>query len=293
MGAGQELNRDGQRRPRREYAVVGSPIAHSMSPVMHRAAYAVLGVEDAAYDRAEIHEGELEAFLAGPGRHLLGLSVTMPLKREAYELAVDADDVSRGLGIANTLIRRPDGRWRAENHDVDGIVRSLHDHGVDRLGRAAILGSGATALSAVAALTDLGAREIVLTARSLERLDPVVAAAEARGARGVVIDWDHRLDALAEEVVVSALATEGAEDLATEVRATPSARAPRVMLDVLYDPWPAPLAAAVQERGSEVASGLRMLAHQAARQVESMLGVPSAPAELMLAEARAHIAARS
>lgn len=291
MGAEQGL-RAGARRPQREFIVVGTPIAHSMSPVMHRAAYEALGIDDAVYGRAEVHEGELEAFLAGPGSGLQGLSVTMPLKREAFELAVDADDVSHGLGISNTLIRRPDGSWRAENHDVDGIARSLHDHGVDRIDRAAIIGSGATALSAVAALTGMGAREIVLTARSTERLEPVVAAAEVRGARCTVSDWTDRLTALAEDVVVSALAIEGADDLAAEVRATPAAPVPRVMLDVLYDPWPAPLAAAVQERGTEVASGLRMLAHQAARQVESMLGVPSAPAELMLAAARAHLAAR-
>ncbi len=291
MGAEQGL-RAGARRPQREFIVVGTPIAHSMSPVMHRAAYEALGIDDAVYGRAEVREGELEAFLAGPGSDLQGLSVTMPLKREAFELAVEADDVSHGLGISNTLIRRPDGSWRAENHDVDGIARSLHDHGVDRIDRAAIIGSGATALSAVAALTGMGAREIVLTARSTERLEPVVAAAEVRGARCTVIDWIDRLTALAEDVVVSALAIEGADDLAAEVRSTPAAPVPRVMLDVLYDPWPAPLAAAVQERGTEVASGLRMLAHQAARQVESMLGVSSAPAELMLAAARAHLAAR-
>lgn len=276
------------------FAVVGSPIGHSLSPVLHRAAYRALGVTSAAYTAHEVPEGSLASFLeSDEGRALDGLSVTMPLKREAFALAQVRDAVTVELGVSNTLVRAPDGTWRAENHDVHGIAQSLRDHGLRGHGeadhdadadplRGAVIGSGATALSATAALLDLGVRHLLLTARTPAKLAPLSALATARGATVAIVPWDEAATALAAPVAVSALAVAGAEALADSLRVAGTSVVPRTFLDVLYHPWPAPLAALLAQRGSDVASGLEMLVHQAARQVSSMLGVRDVPTVPMI-----------
>ncbi|GAA1487712.1 shikimate dehydrogenase [Brachybacterium sacelli] len=275
------------------FAVVGSPVAHSLSPVLHRTAYAELGIDHAAYDRFDVPAGELAGFLAaGPGRELAGLSVTMPGKPEAFALAAETDETSRALGIANTLIRRTDGRWRAENHDVHGIVASLRDHGAHRPVTGGVLGSGATAASAVAALLELGTEEIVLSARSPHKLAPLEELSSRAGVRTRRVPWESSRELLTADVLISALAAEGAQALAADWGTVTDRSVPSQFLDVLYDPWPAPLAALVAARGGEVADGLEMLAHQAGQQVRSMLGVPSAPVREMLAAARSELAGR-
>lgn len=279
-------------RPGR-FAVVGCPIGHSLSPVLHRAAYAALELEGPRYGAHEVAAGELAAFLASEaGRRLDGLSVTMPGKPEAFALAAEHDAVSARLRISNTLVRRADGSWRAENHDVHGIVASCADHGVERIGRGGVLGSGATALSAVDALLEMGAREILLTARSPEKLAPLRAHAEAGGARVRTVDWSCSEQVLAGEAVISAIAAAGSPAVRQAWERVEDLPLPAVLLDVLYDPWPSPLTGLVSAQGGEVASGLEMLVHQAARQVESMLRVPEAPLAAMRQAALAEIARR-
>jgi len=273
----------------RRFAVVGSPIAHSLSPVLHRTAYASLGVQDAEYGRYDVPAGSLEDFLSrGPGRELDGLSVTMPGKPEAFALAVEADATSRALGVANTLLRRADGQWRAENHDVHGIAAALRDHGAAAPRSGAVLGSGATALSAVAALIELGVERLLLSARSPEKLAPMERFARERAIEVRRIPWEHHHQVLSADAVVSALAVDGARAVAEAWRTIPSdaLELPGALLDVLYDPWPAPLAAVITERGGEVADGLEMLTHQADMQLRSMLGISAAPLAQMLAAAR-------
>ena len=271
----------------RRFAVVGSPVGHSLSPVLHRTAYAALDVTDAEYARHEVPAGALGSFLAdGPGRKLAGLSVTMPCKPEAFALAAEVDDTSRMLGISNTLLRREDGTWRAENHDVHGIVATLRDHGAEAPRTGGVLGSGATALSAVAALLELGASMILLSARSAEKLVPLEELAARQGARTRRIPWEDQHEVLAADAVVSALAVEGARSVAARWAGRAEIPLPGVLLDVLYDPWPAPLAAVVADAGGAVADGLEMLAHQADMQLRSMLGIAEAPVPLMLAAAR-------
>jgi shikimate dehydrogenase len=280
----------------RRFAVIGSPVEHSLSPVLHGAAYRALGVADARYERHEVAAGRLEDFLArGTGRELQGLSVTMPCKPEAFALADEHDAVSRQLGVANTLLRREGGGWRAENHDVHGIAASLRDHGADEITTGAVLGSGATALSALAALLSLGARTVLLSARSPEKLEPLSELAAGAGAETLVIPWDRHHETLGADAVVSALAVAGARDVAARWSARGEGSLPRpgVLLDVLYDPWPAPVAAVVQRAGGEVADGLEMLAHQADMQVRSMLRVPSAPVAVMLGAARSELSRRA
>ncbi|GAA4527138.1 shikimate dehydrogenase [Brachybacterium paraconglomeratum] len=276
----------------RRFAVVGSPVEHSLSPILHLTAYEALGMTDAVYERHQVRSGELAAFLRdGPGRGLQGLSVTMPGKPEAYALGTEADETSRQLGISNTLLRTGQG-WRAENHDVHGIVAALRDHGADRPLTGAVLGSGATALSALAALAELGVHRVLLSARSPQKLAPLEELAASRGMSTQQVPWAEHHEVLTAEVVVSALAIDGAQAVAEQWRARPGLAVPEVLLDVLYDPWPAPIAEVIQRAGGEVADGLEMLAHQADMQVRSMLGVPAAPVSEMLAAARTELARR-
>lgn len=289
------MSTDVTRRPRHatRLAVIGSPITHSLSPVLHRTAHRLLGFDDVTYERFEVPAGRLAEFLdSAPGRELDGASVTMPGKPEAFTLAAEADETSAQLRIANTLIRRPDGAWRAENHDVHGITASLRDHGADAPATGAVLGSGATALSGVAALVALGCRRILLTARSPHKLTELQALAAAADVSVQVVPWEDSHRVLEAEVIISALAQEGARAVASTWAARAELPRGGVFLDVLYDPWPAPLAAVVADGGGEVADGLEMLAHQADQQVRSMLSVSSAPVARMLAAARESLSAR-
>ncbi len=111
-----------------ECAVVGSPIAHSRSPVLHRAAYAALGLTDWSYKRVELHAGELRSWLAGLGDNWRGVSVTMPLKQEAVTGADTASDLAADLRAANTLIRGVGG-WHADNTDVAGLSGAIRELG--------------------------------------------------------------------------------------------------------------------------------------------------------------------
>lgn len=297
MGCGEEglseLREEGGLR----FAVIGSPVEHSLSPVMHRTAYRLLGLGGSAgapvYDRCEVPAGELARFLReGPGRDLAGASVTMPGKPEAFALAAETDRTSQDLGISNTLVRRADGSWRAENHDVHGIVAALRDHGAIAPARGGVLGSGATALSAAAALLELGAGEILVSARSPHKLQALEDLAARGGATVRRIPWSASHRVLEADVVISALAIDGARAVARTWTDLSHLAVPEQFLDVLYDPWPAPLAAIVAEQGGVVVDGLEMLAHQADMQIRSMLGVQAAPVPEMLAAARAELAAR-
>ncbi|MGP5694513.1 shikimate dehydrogenase [Brachybacterium alimentarium] len=281
----------------RRFAVLGSPVEHSLSPVLHRTAYRELGLagpDGPAYERHDVPAGCLAEFLTeGGGRSLTGASVTMPGKPEAFALATEVDDTSRMLGISNTLVRRPDGSWRAENHDVHGIVAALRDHGATAAITGGVLGSGATALSAVAALLDLGVTDIRLSARGPHKLEPLQALAARSGATVLQVPWEASHELLEAQIVISALAVAGARAVAGTWGGRSELAVPEQFLDVLYDPWPAPLMEVVMERGGEVVDGLEMLTHQADMQIRSMLGVPAAPVAEMLAAARGELATRA
>jgi shikimate dehydrogenase len=271
----------------RRFAVIGSPIAHSLSPLLHRTAYAALGVR---YDRFEVGAGGLAAFLASAeGSVLQGLSVTMPGKPEAFALATERDETATALEVANTLIRRADGCWRAENHDVYGITAAFADHGVDAARAVGVLGSGATATSALAASARLGAERVLLSARSPEKLRQVLELSARLGVSTVVVPWKDNARVLEADACVSALALDGARAVARTWQQRGVEASGTVLLDALYDPWPTPIAQVAQAAGAEVISGLEMLVHQADIQLRSMLGVQRAPVELMLDAARAAV----
>lgn len=279
---------------RRRAAVLGSPIAHSLSPALHTAAYRALGLTGWRYDAHEVTAAGLPGFVAGLDREWAGLSLTMPLKEVAFEVAAECSPLAVEVGAVNTLVRRADGAWAAHNTDVYGVRQALRGAGLDTAARAVVLGSGATARSVVAALADLGVAEVAFAVRAQARPE-TLAQARARGMGVEVCPLDAVAAALrGADVVVSTLPRDGgsqaAAALAAAVDEVPTGRPPLV-LDVVYAGWPTPLAQAFGERGSRVVSGLEMLLHQAAEQVRLMTGLEP-PVAVMRAAGEAAMASR-
>ncbi|QSR31548.1 shikimate dehydrogenase [Nocardioides sp. S5] len=271
----------------RRCGVLGDPIAHSLSPVLHRAAYAELGL-DWSYDAHRVPSGGLESFLAGLDDTWRGLSLTMPLKREALPLVDRLTDRARTAGAVNTLLLDPGGERVGDNTDLPGAAAAVRERTSAPLGSAVVLGGGATAASVGLALADLGVRTINLLVRDVPRAGDTVEVLRRHSA-----DVDVRtgvLDAsgvLAADIVVSTIpAAAQVPDLLRRVAGVP------VVFEALYDPWPTPLAAAALASGRVLVGGLDLLVHQAALQHELFTGV-SAPLDVMRAAGRAALEARS
>ncbi|QNO36396.1 shikimate dehydrogenase [Protaetiibacter sp. SSC-01] len=242
---------------RTRLAVLGSPIGHSRSPQLHRAAYAVLGL-DWEYDRVEVDDAGLEGFLAGLAPEWRGLSLTMPLKRRVAELVPEVDDVARRTRQGNTILLDHGRPVKAFNTDVHGIVAALADAGVASARRATVLGGGATAESAVLALESLGA-EVTVAVRDVAK---VVGSGTFASSRVVALGPETDA-ALAESDAAVSTIPPGAEFTV----ALPALRGSQTLLDVAYAPWPTPLAAAWTDAGGTVVHGLEMLLHQAVHQI--------------------------
>lgn len=256
--------------PRPLFGVIGSPIAHSKSPVLHRAAYTAIGF-DADYDLTEVAEGGLDAFLRSSPPRRRGVSVTMPLKREAW-LAADVRDRAAELtGAVNTLVGLDGDRRTGANTDVAGIVGAVRGAGERDVRHVLVIGAGATAMSAVVAAADLGAASLTFAARSPERASDAAGLARSLGLATTVVPLDAMAGVPA-DVVVSTLP--GGTDLPVLPRA---ALAPgSLVLDVAYSPWPSLLAREGLAVGATVVHGLSMLVHQAARQVRLFAGLDDA-----------------
>ncbi|HEX5400769.1 MAG TPA: shikimate dehydrogenase [Pseudonocardiaceae bacterium] len=259
----------------RRAAVVGSPVAHSLSPVLHSAAYAALGLADWTFDRIEADADGLPPLVAGLGAEWAGLAVTMPGKRAAIALAAERTDRAVAVGAANTLVPLGGGAWRADCTDVAGVTGALTAAGGYRPAPGAtglVLGAGGTAAAALVGLAELDVRDVVIVVREPARAAETVATAHRIGLRVDVRRWSHAdLRALAgkAEVVVSTVPAVAADRHADELAEAPC------LLDVIYHPWPTPLAEAVSRRGGRLATGLDMLLHQAFSQVEQFTGRPA------------------
>jgi shikimate dehydrogenase len=258
----------------RRAAVLGMPVEHSLSPVLHHAAYAALGLSGWHYGRHAVDEAGLAGFVRGLGPEWAGLSLTMPLKRVALDVADDVDPDAAAIGAANTLVRR-DGRWLAANTDVAGIVDTLREAGVARVGRAVVLGAGGTAQAALAALRRLGETAPTVLVRDPARAGALRATATRLGLRPRIVGGLPDVAPPPADVVISTLPA-GAAD-AVAARAFDPAT---VVLDVIYAPWPTALAGAAQAAGCRVAGGLEVLLHQAVEQVELMTGLPGPTAAM-------------
>jgi shikimate dehydrogenase len=257
----------------RRAGVLGSPIAHSLSPALHRAAYSALRL-DWAYDAYEVDEAGLPAFFAELDERWAGLSLTMPLKSAVIPFLDMVDEVAGLITSVNTVLPGKGG-WRGTNTDVFGIVRSLTCRGVSAPRQATVLGAGATARSAIAALAELSVREVMIVARRPEAADELLRLAGQFGLTGRSESFEPNADLLGSDVVISTLPGSAAGPWAAC-----AIDAPGMLLDASYHPWPTPLAAAWPS--DRVASGRDMLLWQAVRQVELMTG-QSAPVEAMAA----------
>lgn len=264
----------------RKAAVLGSPIAHSKSPLLHLAAYAALGLSDWTYERIECTGEQLPALVDSLGPEWVGLSVTMPGKIAALDYATERTPRAVTIGSANTLVRI-DGGWRADCTDVDGVTGALIAGGVGDLSgtSAVVVGAGGTARPALVALAELGVRTVTVVARDPGRASGAIECGSAVGLGIDLVSFDDaRLGGICAEssVLVSTVPAEAAAPFAQQL-----GRA-RFVLDAIYNPWPTPLASAVEAAGGTVIGGLEMLLNQAFGQVEQFTGKP-APREAMAA----------
>lgn len=271
-------------------AVLGSPIAHSLSPALHNAAYAALGLHGWTYGRHEVDEAALPGFLAGldvAGEGWAGLSLTMPLKRAVIPLLDEVSEAALAVEAVNTVVFTADGRRTGDNTDIPGLVAALAERGIEKVEAAAVLGAGATASSALAALSRICTGEVTAYVRSPERAAQMHALGDRLGVAVRTASWERAAEALASPLTVSTT-TAGANDhLAQAVPDRPGA-----YFDVLYHPWPTPLAEACAARGAAVLGGLDLLVHQAALQCEQFTGVRPAPLAAMRAAGEAALGLR-
>jgi shikimate dehydrogenase len=259
------------------------PVAHSLSPVLHRAAYAALGLEAWRYDAIECDDSALPGFVAGLGPEWAGLSVTMPGKRAALAVASSATETATAVGAANTLVQVSPGRWRADCTDVDGVIGALRAAGFEPRpvngchagARGVVLGAGGTACAALVALHRLGLTSVDVVVRSPSRAAAALDCAARVGITVRVAGWPDLAAVCGTADVVVSTVPAGVADPFVEA----ISRCEHV-LDAVYHPWPTPLAQAVADRGGRLASGLDMLLHQAFGQVEQFTGKP-APTQAM------------
>ena len=267
-------------------AVLGSPIGHSLSPVLHRAAYAELGL-DWSYDAVEMTGAGLAGFLAGLDGAWRGLSLTMPLKRAVVPLLDELAPEVVLAGAANTVLLG-EGRRTGHNTDIPGAVGALRERHADALRSATVLGGGATAASVLLAAAELGCTRAALVvrepARAAETLEVV-----ARHPSAPSVEVFRLGDPVpSAELLVSTVPAAAQDDWALGLVGRTSA-----VFEVVYDPWPTPLAAAALEAGLPLVGGLDLLLHQAVLQVELMTGAPQAPLEAMRKAGEQALAARA
>ncbi|MFC4017937.1 shikimate dehydrogenase [Micromonospora sp. GCM10011542] len=266
-------------------AVLGKPIAHSLSPVIHNAGYAAAGLTGWSYTRIECAASELPGLVAGLGPEWAGLSVTMPGKEAALAVAAEVSPVAAAVGAANTLVRRPDGSWYADNTDVSGMVEVLTGAGVRPGATVTVFGAGGTARAALAAAARLASGPVTVVARRADAVDELRPVADALDLALTGADWSDAARHAGADVVLSTVPRGVADPLAGAVAWRPGT----VLFDALYDPWPTPLAASAEAAGCRIVSGLDLLLAQAVGQFEQFTGVaaPRAAMAAALAAARA------
>jgi shikimate dehydrogenase len=244
-------------------AVLGHPIQHSRSPLLHSSAYRVLNLPW-DYEAVDVTDAALPSFVAALGSSWRGLSLTMPLKRAVVPLLDESDELVALIGVANTVLFRPGAdraALRGFNTDVGGVMDALGAAGAD-LRDAHILGSGATATSVLVALARLGAASVTISARSPQNARHLSSLAQQLGVDLVIVPLGTP-PAAQPSLVVSTVPGGAQLDFPVPAALAPDA----VLLDVSYDPWPTPLAVQWSHAGGTILSGLEMLMWQALRQV--------------------------
>jgi len=261
-------------------AVLGSPIAHSLSPLLHRSGYASRGLDEWSYQRFELTAAQLPGFLAGLDDDWRGFSLTMPLKQACLEVADEVTPLAARAGAGNTLIRTETG-WRADNTDIPGLVAALRPVWQGWTS-AAILGAGATARSAILALEELGVTSVTVYARRPEQADDLICWAAAVAPELRLTSADLGSWATGGEQAVLSTLPAGAID---GVGVVPG---PGLVFDAVYAGWPTPLARAAEAAGRTVVGGAELLLAQALLQFEQFTGVQP-DADLLRADLAAAI----
>ncbi len=241
--------------------VWGQPVAHSLSPTLHNAAYGALGL-DAHYDRREVSQDDLWGALQLVDDSYLGVSLTMPLKEAILSLVPDHRGLVDVLGAANTVVATSQGFY-LENTDPLGVIGALTDAQITDVRHTLVLGAGATARSVLSALSTLGGKEVTIAARDESRASGTLTLARDLGLHVNFLPLEDIVDVKKVSLVASTLPT--------GIDASPAIPHELVshaaLCDVTYHPWPTPLAALWSSSTRPVASGLSMLTHQALIQV--------------------------
>lgn len=240
--------------------MLGSPIAHSLSPTLHRTAYDILGL-DWSYEAVDVTGETLADFVQSRDSTWRGLSLTMPLKWDVMPLLDSVSPLAQQTGSANTLLFAH-GKKSGFNTDVYGITEAFRRHGRSRLDTVLILGGGATAASALVAAASLSTSRVFVGVRSVERATHLVAMGEAQGVEVQVRDLDELIEI---DEVIDAVISTLPNGTSLELGLDPDTIRTAVLFDVAYSPWPTALVSAWQ--GDDVISGLEMLVLQALAQV--------------------------
>ena len=258
----------------KKFAVLGSPISHSKSPAIHAAAYRVLG-EEWTYSSVEVPKGGLKRFIETDGDDFSGFSVTMPLKEDAFQLAAQRDSISELTGSANTLVRQAD-QWSAYNTDVFGITQAISRAYSNIPEKSLIIGSGATATSALVAISILSpASEVGIFARNKVARAELASFGKTLGLR-VKTARSVRKAMQQSDLTISTLPGGAIDDVAAKLRSKKRFMPGGLLLDVAYHPWPSQLANLWSEHNQRVVSGLDMLIWQAVAQIRIFrLGDPT------------------
>lgn len=261
-------------------AVLGYPISHSLSPVLHTKAFELLGIAG-SYEAIEVESGGLSEFLKTRGQSFDYLSLTMPLKEEALviadDLVIEIDDLALRIQSVNTLVRKGSG-WSATSTDGSGFIKALASAGYDNFNSVLILGAGGTARAIAGALDEI-AEDVVIMGRSVRRNAGIAAC--FTNVSPEFLSWDDQIDLRNFDLIINTTPS-GAADLVAEN--IPS-KVEGLLFDVLYKPWPTLIARRWSDAGGKVISGLELLLYQGIDQINLVhpLGQKIIDSELRLA----------
>ena len=236
-------------------AVLGSPINHSLSPLLHSLAYKHLGIE-ARYEAIEVRSGELSNFLSNTDKS--AFSLTMPLKEEAVALARSSSAIAQRISSGNTLFSS-EGNWNLTSTDVEGFKYALLGHGISHVKSCLIIGAGATARAAVAAVSSLS-DSIEVINRNPDRNQLMIKAA---GRELSFLQWEQSSHINTADLVINTTPSKVADFFQSSIDSPQG-----VLFEVLYHPWPTSISKTWSESGAVVIDGLDLLIHQAISQVE-------------------------
>ena len=238
--------------------VLGSPISHSLSPLLHNTMYQLLGIE-ANYAAYEVSSGQLRDFLAHDGAALNCLSLTMPLKEEALSIADSVSDISRQVKSGNTL-RKVDGLWSLTSTDVEGFTEALRFNGRDARGKVLVIGAGATARAVIAACDGVSGQVTVIN-RNSERVQAIKKSGPNLDIE--FISWSSSIDFGKFDLVVNTTPGDTASIFSDQISSVGT-----TFFEVLYNPWPTQVLSQWRKAGGFGIDGLDLLIHQAISQVE-------------------------